>query len=168
MIDDSKLLKTRAELYAAARNRSISLEPLGGGTDGTVWETSKRTAIKILRKPETFATELECYRRFLRKNVTELAGFSVPRLVDYDAQLLAIEMNIIQPPRVLDFGKVTLDKPGDFSQQTLADWYEHQQELWREYWPQIRKLLSALRRHGIYYGDLNPYNITPENYDPKL
>ena len=168
MNDDSDLLKRRVELYAERKKRSIVAEPLGGGTDGTVWETTHKTAIKILRKPDVFANELECYKRLLRKNITEIHGFAVPRLIDYAADLLAIEMDIVEPPRILDFGKVRIDDPGDYSQQTLADELERQQELWGNHWPVIRRVLSYLQGLGIYYTDPNPYNITPEKWDPEL
>jgi len=167
MADDSDLLR-RVQLYAERKNRSILEQPLGGGTDGTVWETTRKTAIKVLRKAEVYAVEVECYKRFLRKNIVSIHGFAVPRLIDYADDLLAIEMDVIEPPRILDFGKVTLDRPGDFSQQTMADWHAQQAELWEEHWPTIKRILSALRGLGIYYSDPNPYNITPENWNPSL
>ena len=61
--------------------------------------------------------------------MTSIHGFAVPRLIDFDNELLAIEMDVIQPPRILDFGKVTLDRAPDFSEQTMADWREQQAEL---------------------------------------
>jgi hypothetical protein len=168
MIDDSELLKRRIELYAERKGRTILAKELGGGTDGTVWETTQKTAIKILRKPEVFANELECYKRLLKRNITDIHGFAVPRLIDYASDLLAIEMDVVEPPRILDFGKVRLDDPGDYSQHTLAYEIERQKELWEDHWPTIRRILSALRQLGIYYTDPNPYNITPENWDPQL
>ena len=167
MLDDSDL-ERRVRLYSEIKNRAILATPLGGGTDGKVWETDQKTAVKVLRKSEVYANELECYKRFLNNNVFSIHGFTVPRLVDYDNRLLAIEMNVVEPPRILDFWKVTLDHQPDFSQQTMAYWHETQQELWGRYWPTIRKILSALRGMGIYYSDPNPYNITPENWDPEL
>jgi hypothetical protein len=166
-MDDSDLLR-RAELYALRKQRSILDPPLGGGTDGTVWETTRKTALKILRQPEVYAVEVECYKRFLARNVTSIHGFAVPRLIDFDNELLAIEMDVIQPPRILDFGKVTLDRAPDFSEQTMADWREQQAELWEDHWPTIQRILAALRVMGIYYSDPNPYNITPEDWNPSL
>jgi hypothetical protein len=63
---------------------------------------------------------------------------------------------------------VTLDRPSDFSEQTLADWHQQHSELWGTYWPTIQRILSVLRGMGIFYSDPNPYNITPENWDPDL
>lgn len=164
---DHHELEGRLQLYAVKRELTILPELLGGGTDGTVWETTSRTAVKILRKQTVFETELECYRRFLRASVRKLAGFAVPRLIDYDHELLAIEIEIVQPPRILDFGKVSLDTRGDFSEATMADWYAVHEELWGKYWPQVKRLLAALEGHGIYYSDPNPYNIVPEDYEPE-
>ena len=165
---DHSELEARVLLYAQRRQLAILTEPLGGGTDGTVWKTADKTAVKILRKREVYATEKECYLRFLRANTSQICGFVVPQLVDYADDLLAIEMTIVEPPRILDFGKVALDHAGDFSEQTMTDWYAMQEELWGSYWPQVRRLLVSLRAMGIYYADPNPYNITPENYDPDL
>jgi hypothetical protein len=164
MISD---LEKRLELYCKMKGRAI-LQMLGGGTDGTVWETTNKTAIKILIKAETYANELEWYRRLLRYNITEIQGFVVPSLVDYNNELLAIEIHVVQPPRILDFGKVKLDAPWDYSAQTLADWREAQQELWGDYWPTIKRILWKLESLGIYYSDPNPYNITPEDWNPEL
>ncbi len=167
MNDDSEL-ERRVDLYAQRNNVAITKPPLGGGTDGTVWATSRQTAVKVIRKPEVFANELECYKRLLRRNITVIHGYSVPRLVDYALDLRAIEMDIIEPPRILDFGKVHLDHPGDFSEQTIADELARQEELWGKHWPTIRRILSFLQGMGIYYTDPNPYNIRPENWDPQI
>lgn len=167
MKDDSEL-ERRVDLYAERQGIAIEKPPLGAGTDGTVWATSRTTAVKILRKPEVFATELECYKRLLRKNITAIHGFAVPRLIDYAVDLQAIEIDIVQPPRVLDFGKVRLDDPGDYSEETRAYELERLQELWEDHWPTVRRILSYLQGLGIYYTDPNPYNITPEDWDPHL
>src|SRR4051812_48088729 len=102
MKDDSEL-ERRIDLYAERKKCAILKPPLGGGTDGTVWATSRKTAVKIIRKPEVFGNELECYKRLLGRNVTEIHGYAVPRLLDYAIDLMAIEIDIVEPPRILDF-----------------------------------------------------------------
>ncbi|WP_425616291.1 hypothetical protein NA78x_006236 [Anatilimnocola sp. NA78] len=160
-------LLERAALYCRER-QCVIVRELGSGTDGSVWETNRRTAVKSLILQKTFHQELESYRRLFQANMTEICGFAVPRLIDYSIPLLTLEIDIVQPPRILDFGKVTLDQAPDFSEQTMADWNDLQQDLWGEHWPTIQKILARLRSLGIYYSDPNPYNITPEDWNPEL
>lgn len=160
-------MEKRLQAYCELKGLEIK-KILGGGTDGTVWETTRKTAIKILIKRETYENELECYKRLLNHNITKIQGFAVPTLEDYNNELLAIEIHVVQPPRILDFGKVRLDSPWDYSEQTLTDWRETQQELWGDYWPTIKRILWKLESLGIYYSDPNPYNITPEDWSPEL
>ncbi len=44
-------------------------------------------------------------------NVTQVLGFNVPQLLGYDADLLVLEMTVVQQPVVLDFAEVRLDFP---------------------------------------------------------
>jgi len=40
-----------------------------------------------------------------------------------------------------------------------TDWENQRRELFEDRWPQVRLLVSALRRIGIYYMDAKPGNI---------
>jgi hypothetical protein len=90
---------------------------------------------------------------------TDLRGFAVPELVDFDDDLLVVEMTIVSPPFLLDFGKVHLDRRPEFSAETIAEWRESMKELFEDRWPEVRLLLAALERYGIYYLDAKPGNI---------
>ena len=39
--------------------------------------------------------------------LTDVAGFAIPTLIDHDDELLALEMQIVFPPFVVDFASVT-------------------------------------------------------------
>jgi hypothetical protein len=112
-----------------------------------------------LEREHNYRLERESYQRLQAAGVTELRGFAVPELIDFDDELLVIEMTIVSPPFLLDFGKVHFDRRPEFSAETLADWRESMQELFEDRWPEVRLLLAALERYGIYYLDAKPGNI---------
>jgi len=78
---------------------------LGHGIDGNVWQTSRHSALKVFVRNDTYVRERDCYRRLLENSVRRLAGFAVPQLLDFDNRFMAIEMTIVTPPCLLDFGK---------------------------------------------------------------
>ena len=49
-------------------------------------------------------------------------GFSVPRLIAYNAHLRVIEMSIVEPPFILDFAQSKLDTPPDFPEGLEERW----------------------------------------------
>ena len=135
--------------------------PLGAGTDGTVWQIVENTAIKVFERPENYRDELTCYLRFQSARVKSINGFAVPRLRAYEDSLLAIEMSIVEPPYLLDFGKVYIDRPPpyyhDKTIRRIA--LEERQELFEDRWQVVEGLLFELEKLGIYYVDAKPGNI---------
>ncbi len=99
--------ESTAAQYAAKHQIQLG-ERLGFGMDGAVWKSSRNSAIKVIERNETYFRERDCYRRLLEDEVTVLAGFVVPYLIDYDNILQVVEMSIVAPPCVLDFGKAYL------------------------------------------------------------
>lgn len=149
------------QLQAYCESRRIALtKPLGHGIDGTVWESSRQSALKALYRVETYERERECYRRLFQNDVVHLANFHVPQLLDYDNSLHVIEMTIVFPPCILDFGKAYVDQPPDYSAEALAEAEQAERELFsEEEWKQVRLVRAALRRYGIHYFDARPSNI---------
>lgn len=102
----------------------------------------------------------DCYRRLFENGVDLLAGFDVPELVDYSNLLWAIEMTVVTPPCILDFGKAYVDSPPDYSAEALAEAEAAERELFSdEQWRQVRLVRAALRRYAIHYFDARPSNI---------
>ena len=133
---------------------------LGHGIDGNVWQTSRHSALKIFAREETYRRERDCYRRLFENSVEQLAGFDVPELRDYSNSYWAIEMTIVSPPCILDFGKAYVDLPPDYSPEALAEAEVAVRELFTEdQWKQVRLIRAALRKHGIHYFDARPSNI---------
>lgn len=162
--------KYRAETYAESRRIQLDFtrRPLGFGSDGVVFESSRQTAVKVFERSETFWQEKACYDRLKARGITFLAGFNIPELVDSDGELLIVEMTIVQPPFVLDFGKVSIDRPKDYPAEARQERWEHWTELYGDHWPQVRRVLSALRGLGIHYLDPKPSNIAPADWDPDV
>jgi hypothetical protein len=155
-----RVLEERARIYEHDAGIQIYLErPLGSGTDGSVWKTSRGTAIKALARQRNYNNELECYKRFLAAGVTEIDGFAIPNLIDYSDELWIIELGIVAPPFMLDFAKVYLDRPPDFSPEVLTEEEERNLEVFEDRWPRVKSLIYAVRRYGIYYVDPKPGNI---------
>lgn len=84
-------------------------ERLGFGKDGTVWSTSRATAIKVFLTREPFERELAAYHRLAEHGIRAIHGHNVPELHDVDDNFLVIEMTIVRRPFVLDFASAHLD-----------------------------------------------------------
>lgn len=107
---------------------------------------------------DTYERERDCYRRLFDDGVQRLAGFHVPELLDYSNALCAIEMTIVKPPCLLEFGKAY--SPPEYSPEALAEAEAAERELFSEdEWKQVRLVRAALRRFGIHYFDARPSNI---------
>jgi len=117
--------------------------------------------LKILIQNKNYQVERDCYLRLRESGVEWVGGLKVPLLLDHDDQLLAIEMDIVEPPYLLDFGKVYLDNPPPYwgDAQLMANFYEEKAPLFGRNWPRVLKAMASLRLHGIYYIDPRPQNI---------
>jgi len=124
--------------------------------------TGLRTALKVHERSEPYFRERDCYMRLYEHEVTEIRGHNVPQLIDFDDELLAIEMTVVARPFVLDFGGAWLDKPPDYDEQILDAWRREKAEQFEHNWPAARSILDALQRYGIYVADVNPGNIAFE------
>jgi hypothetical protein len=155
----NKLLEENAKDYAKLSGMTLNLErPLGFGNDGSVWKSSRNTAVKALESKRKYSIEVECYKRFKTAGVTSLDGFAVPQLFGHDDGLFVIEMGIVTALFILDFAKAWLDRPG-YTAEELEQWDTDSAELFGERWPTVRGLLYGLRRFGIFYYDAKPANI---------
>jgi hypothetical protein len=148
-----------AEDYA--RSRDIELTGrLGQGKDGSVWHTSRLSAIKIHEQQASYRHELAAYMRLRDLQLTEVAGFNVPSLVDFDDGLLAIEMEVVYPPFIVDFASARLDFDPEFIEDegnTLEDFVRSRFD---EQTDQVMGIYHELiARAGIYLTDLHPQNI---------
>lgn len=155
---DDELL-TAAESYAKARQVSI-VKKLGNGEDAYVWTTSALTAVKSFYREKNYRNERDCYLRLQYLDITELSGFAVPSLVDYDDYLMIVEMGIVGLPRILDFGKAYLNRPADYPAEALADSMADFKSNYRpEDWEKVLEVVDDLASIQIFYYDLKPGNV---------
>jgi hypothetical protein len=154
-------LRDRAQQYADRNKRTVNFDDeLGSGNDGAVWVMAGPTAIKVFWRDDTFERELAAYLRLRERKVTKIKHFKIPLLIDFDEELMVIEMQIVTPPFLLDFGKAYVDFRPEYSEDALACWEEQYRELWgEERWKIVRKLMANLTLVGIYYQDPTPRNI---------
>jgi hypothetical protein len=161
MIDPSS--EERVAQYLSKCGLYVKLERfLGDGTDGSVWESSRKTAIKVLRYENGYYNERDSYLRLAEWGVTEkINGFWVPKMLAYDDDLLVVEMDMMQhPPYIIDFAKVKIDRSPDFSTETLREHHRQCRQWFGGHWPEVQSLLAALESYQIYYLDPRPGNIT--------
>ncbi len=154
--------EARIARYLSLAGEGVKLnEYLGGGADGDVWKTSRGTAIKVLSHENTYFNERDTYKRLAFWGITEqIDGFWVPKMLGYDDELRVIEMDIVQhPPYIIDFAKVMLDRPPDFSADELDQRDEDGRERFEHNWPRVLSLLPALESYQIYYLDPKRGNI---------
>jgi hypothetical protein len=55
----------------------------------------------------------------------------------------------------------------DYSPEVLAEDEEKNREVFEDRWPQVKSLLWALRRFGIWYMDPKPGNIMFEDWPER-
>ena len=150
---------------AYCRRRQLErLGPLGSGMHGNVFRAGSsaaagEVALKVHLRRGPFDLELETYLRLQDENITQVLGFNVPQLLDYDAELLVLEMTVVQQPFVLDFAEVRLDFPLEFPDDVWASWLEEKQEQFGERWPIVKRVLREFEALDIYLLDVSPRNI---------
>lgn len=147
---------------------STALALLGEGTDGSVWLSSDRTAIKVFRLDQQFDIEKECYLRLAASKITELRGFAIPKLVDCDRKLRIIEMSTVKAPYLLDFGKCYLDSKPDFTTEVWNDLYAQIRDVYEDRYDEVMAPVRALQQFGIFYYDVKPKNVLPANWNPSM
>ncbi len=160
---DEKAVLGNAIAYCNSKNIALqSQDKLGYGSDGVVWKTSVPSALKALYRHENYEIELECYRRLKAAGIDKINGLNVPVLEGFDDELNVIEITFVQPPYLLDFGKVRLDQsPGDlYDAQKLASAHHEWRYLFGKRWDDVNLVLYQLsHRFGIHYLDPRPGNI---------
>lgn len=90
----------------------------------------------------------------------EIHGHHVPQLIDFDDELLVIEMTIVQAPYLLDFAGAHLDAAPDFPEDRIDWWHEKMLEEFGQHYGDVLSVIDGLRkRAGIYMLDVHPDNI---------
>ena len=83
--------------------------------DGATWylwnllESSTVSVVKAFFRLDRFKNEVECYRRLAGTSC--IGEFTIPRMLGRREDLVVIQISLVTPPFLLDFGKVHLDAP---------------------------------------------------------
>ncbi|TWU58701.1 hypothetical protein Poly51_14810 [Rubripirellula tenax] len=152
--------RKRATEYCRALNRETDFDSLlGTGQEGYVWRTNDNSAIKVFDRVVNFDRELACYQILSTHQISDIDGFAVPEMLQFDSDLRVIEMSIVAAPYILDFGKCYVGRPPDFPPDVMEA-YEREREEWFEgNWPMVQSALWTLETLGIFYNDARPGNI---------
>jgi len=153
-------LEARARKYEELFHLRLDFAtPLGHGRDGKVWKSTVDTAVKVYAKYKPFATELACYRRLQEKRINKIMEFSIPEFVRFHGALGVIEMQVVSPPFLIDFGIATVDDPPRYSEEIMAQERRGWKKNFGSRYPRVLTLVACLEMHGIYYLDPHPGNI---------
>jgi len=151
-------VKDRLSAYAQTRGIQLTAR-LGFGKDGSVWATSRSTAVKVFEQPHAYEAEQAVYERLQSEGVSQVLGHRVPNMLQTDSQLGIIEMTIVEAPFLLDFAGAHLDFPQEFPEEVMQEWLASKQEEFGPNWGHAAMILIALERMGIYMLDVHPGNI---------
>jgi hypothetical protein len=152
-----------ASIQYELRYRIRFVGALGDGKDGQVLKANERQAVKFLHDESVYRRELRAYQILRQRDIDELNGFQIPRLIRNDDELRAIEMTIVQPPFLLDFASAYTQDEYErlaFTQEVLDEREVHWSELFGERWATVQELCDAFTREtGLILLDLSLNNI---------
>jgi hypothetical protein len=133
----------------------------GVGQDGFVMRSDRVSAVKFFDRKERFSRELEVYLLLEKRGISEIAGHAVPRFIESDEELMAIEMEIVDPPFVLDFaGAKRPHEVPDFDPEIIEEHMEHLRELFDDRWTDALHVAEMFRQKtGFVLLDIHPGNI---------
>lgn len=126
------------------------------------------SALKGLYRVPNYRLELECYQRLKADNARFIGGFAIPHLEGWDDDLMIIQMSIVEPPYLLDFGKVYLDHPPTYlyDEQLMKNAHAEWRERFGRQWTDVAWVIEILKnKYGIYYFDPRPSNIDTGIYN---
>jgi hypothetical protein len=153
-------LELRVKDYCVA-NAIQMQQRLGFGAQGIVFATDRATAIKVHGFEPAYRRERDVYVRLQENEVAEIRGLVIPRLRQFDDARQIIEMDLVSPPFILDFGAAYLDDPPEFptDPHTQSEQEQEQREMFGPNRPEVQRVLRALQTYGIYMTDVHPGNI---------
>ena len=127
-----------------------------------VFSSSNQSAIEVHAEKAGYLREIQAYSRLAQHDVREVRGITVPTLRAFDENLQIIEMSLVTPPFIVDFGGAYLDEPPPHAKEpdALARWIEERRERFEDQFMAINGIIAELEsRYGIYLTDVHSGNI---------
>jgi hypothetical protein len=133
----------------------------GPGQDGFVLRSDRMTAVKFFDQSHRFNRELEVYQILLLRKIEMIAGHTVPVLYDFDVEMLAIEMTVVDRPFILDFASARLPhEMPDFEPHVMEEHFKRIDELYGNRAADALHVAEVFRREiGYTILDIHPGNI---------
>ena len=169
MFYSSDELTDRAESYVS-RLGYMLVQQLGRGLQGMVFESTNPSAIKVHADRAGYARERDAYGRLAQFEVQKVRGLIVPTMRAFDDGLLLIEMTLVSPPFILDFGGAYLDKPASHATdpEMRARWMMERKDNLGEREGLVNSILADFESlYGIYLTDVHPGNIRFDRREPE-
>jgi len=145
------------------RKQLAIVKSLGFGVHGSVFavrdKNGDETAVKHSLEREPFERELDIYWRLRELGISEVNGFNVPGLIEFDVDLQVLEMTIVTRPFVLDFAGAYLEFKPQFTPEIWTEWEQKRRQEYGGRWPIVREILDAFEEMDIYIVDVHPSNI---------
>lgn len=129
---------------------------------GIVFSTNRESAVKVHAQEIAYKRERNVYLRLQEHKVNELHGLIIPNLLDYDDQRKIIEMTVVSPPFIVDFGGAYLDNYPEHasSKDARMIWESEKQEQFGSRWKAVKTILNDFDKlYGVCIVDVNPGNI---------
>ena len=151
-------LGDRQRQYCLAKGHHVQ-QIIGYGIDGYVWRTDQDSVLKVHRYRLGFEVELAVYQRLTKLGLWRLQGFTIPKLLDYAADLYVLELTFVAPPFILDFAAVRLDGPPLGFDPEDHSWIAEKKRMFGSDWPDVQRLLNGLLQYGVYFPDVHLGNV---------
>ena len=98
--------------------------------------------------------------RFMKREIESVGGFNVPRLINFDDDLLILEMSIVFPPFIVDFASARLDQDPQLIEDPDNTFEDFVRSRFDDRTDEVMALYYELiAKAGMYLTDLHPQNI---------
>jgi len=115
---------------------------------------------ECIQNDVAFQSERDAYLLLREQSITQLGIFDVPELRDFDDDLRIVEIGIVSPPYLLDFGKAYVSRKPPYTVTQISENLELCRELFEPSdWSHVEEAITELSMIGIAYLDIKPSNI---------
>lgn len=120
------------------------------------------SAIKVHAQRVNYRRERNAYLRLRDHRVHQINNLTVPELFRHDDGRLILEMSLVRPPFILDFGGAYLDNPPPHMTELeiRENWLQDKREQFGQDWGRVEEVLAKLDSlYGIFLADINRGNL---------